>query len=426
MLVCHQAFYARTGWTDSDIFIFNSVFLPGYGEQAVPFIPFASYALSIDEEQFVFDDRVYIRDPHATEADIESYADALLRSGFEKVSEDGAESYRGLLREETNCYSSISLEYDNGLNMTAEKYYDLPKYEGLGEINGVVTENGYPALLESGDLTGFTALDHKDAETEAWLYFFDYDTVLYVYAEYADQDKVTEYLAGYVSELDEQGFSPVYADGDMDGEIDCYRSEDGSKTFRYHFEDDGGTVILLFKAEKCLTASETQKILADAGFPDMDFAAYDTGRDHAKFNKVMYGRDYESAITFTMRFTAEEEADAFLHQYVDALFEDGFLNVPASDLGSNKTNGYINEDTGLGLAFDFAPGADGEDTFIYFDFRSGIDFESEDEPSDDLPSFSEWFEEALRQATGEELGADRAETAAYFLENIATSIRPED
>lgn len=415
---------ARTGWTESDIFIFNSVFLPGYGEQAVPFIPFASYALSIDEEQFVFDDRVYIRDPHATEADIESYADALVRSGFEKVTEDGAESYRRLLREETNCYSSISLEYDDGLNMTAEKYYDLPRYEGLADINGKVTENGYPALPETGDLTGFTALDRKDAETESWLYFFDYDAVLYVYAKYSDPDKVTAYLDGYAAKLADAGFRPVYVDGDEDGEIDFYRSEDGSGTFRYHFEDDGETVILLFKSEKCLTASEAQQIIADAGFPDIDLAAYLTGRDHAKFNKVMYGRDYDSAITFTMQFPSEKEGDAFLHQYVDALFEDGFLNVPASALGSNKTNGYINEDTGLGLAFDFAPGADGEDTFIYFDFRSGIDFESGEPPEDQL-SFSEWFTGALQKAAGEGLGADRAETAAYFLDNVLTRIQPE-
>ncbi len=417
---------ARTEWTEKDLFIFNSVFLPGYGGQAIPFIPSASYALSVDEEHFISDDRVYIRDPHATEEDLKDYEAVLLRNGFEKVNEDGEECYRALLREETNCYSSISLGYDNGLDLTAEKYYVLPKYEGIDEINGKITENGYPELPASDALTGFTALDHKDEDSESWLYFFDYNTVLYVTAGYTDRDEVMSYLDGYAEALAAKGFSPVYVDGDEGGEIESYRSEDEASSFRYHFEDDGETVAMLFKSEKCLTASETKKIIEDAGFPEIDLAAYNTGRDHIRFLKVMYGRDFDSAVTMTMRFGSAEEADAFLHQYVDALEDDGFLKVPASELGSNKNNGYTNEETGLGMAFDFIPGADGGETYIYFDFRSGIDFSINDEPSDELPGFSDWFTGALQKAVGEGLDAGRAETAAYFLDNTLTRIQPEE
>ena len=104
-------------------------------------------------------------------------------------------------------------------------------------------------------------------------------------------------------------------------------------------------------------------------------SAYSSGRDHKKFQQIMYGKDYASAIALTMRFETSKEGDAFLNDYVARLEDSGFLNVPPSDLGSNKNNGYTNEEKGLGVAFDFFPNDDGGETFIYFDLRSGIDLD---------------------------------------------------
>lgn len=124
----------RTEWNETDEFIFNSVFLPGYGLEAIPFPAFASYALKVDEENFVDDDAVYIRDHQASESDMAEYIDTLLADGFEEVrdiDEEGNEKtyYRKLLREDFNCYSSIELEYDDGVSMTAKKHYDCPVYD---------------------------------------------------------------------------------------------------------------------------------------------------------------------------------------------------------------------------------------------------------------------------------------------------------
>ena len=372
---------ARTEWTEGDLFIFNSVFLPGYGEKAIPYIPSASYALSIDEENFINNDEVDIRDPHAAQADIDSYVEILKQNGFAEVTEDGETWYRFLLREDTKCYSSISVEYDGGLNLVARKYYDMPKFEGFDQVNGQIVPAGYPALPETEALTDFTATEAKFEQTESWLYFYNYETVLYVYAHYGDYDQVMDYLDAYAEELVQQGYTPVYIDGEEGGEIDYYRSADESKTFRYHFEDDDETVILLYKAEKCLSADEAKAILNGAGFPEIDLTAYSSGRDHKKFQKIMYGKDYDTAVSLSVRFDTTEEAEAFLDGYVALLEEDDYLRVPPSDMGSNKTNGYTNEEKGMGVAFDLFPGESGE-TLIYFDFRSGIDFETEGDEAD--------------------------------------------
>ena len=372
---------ARTGWTDADIFVFNSVFLPGYGEEAVPFIPSASYAMRMNEDTFLTSDRIEIRDPHAVPEDVDAYIEILRQNGFQETVEDGVIWYRRLLREDTRCYASICVEYDDGMNVTAGKYYDFPRYEGLDQINGQLAANGYPALAGTDALTDLSAYDARFEQTESWLYFFDYRTVLYVTGRYADEDQLTAYLDDYADELKQQGFEPVFIDADEESGVDYYASADGSASFRVHLEDDGETVILLFKAEKYLTADEAAAILDAAGFPGIDRSAYSSGRDHKKFQQVMYGKEYASALTLTMRFETAEEGEAFLDGYVASLEDDGYLRVPPSDLGSNKTNGYTNEEQGTGVAFDFFPGENGGETFIYFDFRSGIDFDAEADES---------------------------------------------
>ncbi len=374
---------ARTQWTESDIFVFNSVFLPGYGDQAIPYIPFASYALTVDEERFISDDAVYIRDSHATQEDTENYQQILIDNGYEACTEDDGTWYRKLLREETKCYASISAVYNDGLDVTAKKYYDFPKYEGLEQINELIAGNGYPGLSETDAMTVLDATDAKFEQTESWLYFYDYDIVLYVNARYEDPDQVMAYLDSYASEILKEGFSPVYVNNDEAEGIDHYRSEDGSKTFRYHFEDDGETLTLLYKAEKCLTASQVQEILAEQGFPEPDMTAYVTGRDHKKFEEVLYGKTYDASLAITMRFDSSAAAEEYLNQYVGVLEEKDFFRVPASELGSNKTNGYTNEETGQGVAFELIPAEDGGETFIYFDFKSGIDFTDTDADEDD-------------------------------------------
>ena len=296
----------REGWTEGDIFIFNSIFLPGYGEQAIPYMPFASYALHVDDENFLTDDAVYIRDPHASEKNLEEYAAILKENGFEEhVQEDGT-TYRRLLREESKCYSSISLEYDNGLNLTAKKAYDFPKYEGLGEINGLLKDLNCAQLPETEALTGFTAEDRKWEQTESWLYFYYYNAVLYVTSRYSDEEQAMQYLKAYVEALKAEGFTP-HDDSQGEDAVDYYQSPDESSNFRWHFEEDGETLVLLYKFEKQLDGAQAQAILSEAGFPQIDFSHYLNGRDLAKFQKTMYDRDYTPAVSLTWRFDTAAE-----------------------------------------------------------------------------------------------------------------------
>ncbi|MBQ1391097.1 MAG: hypothetical protein IIY82_05055 [Firmicutes bacterium] len=371
---------ARTEWTETDEFIFNSVFLPGYGLEAIPFPPFASYALLVDEENFVMDDEVRIRDSHATEEDLAAYVAVLEENGFSAVKEEAADgsektAYRKLLREDYKCYSSIELAYEDGIDLTAKKYYDFPVYDDLDTINAAIGRIGYPALPASDNFTSCQGTDRADEMTESWLYFFDYDLGLYVEMAYEDQEATLAYLKEYEETLLGAGFTPDKAaeedaeeyEESEEREFDHYESENGFASFRFHFLEDG-VVTLLFKSQRYISAAEAAQLIADAGFPAIDLSDPLTCRDHKLFQKVQYGRDLDAFITVSKTFTDAEEAEAFLSSYEEALNAVGFDRENPAVVGSNKQIAIYNEEAGMLVGVDFFP----EEAIVNLDFVSGV------------------------------------------------------
>ncbi|MBR5341955.1 MAG: hypothetical protein IK151_08550 [Erysipelotrichaceae bacterium] len=354
---------ARDKWNETDEFVFNSVFLPGYGLEAVPFPSFASYALSVDGENFVWEDAVRIRDSHASEKDMADYAAKLLTEGFSEESEtqeDGSVRtvYRKLLRDEFNCYSSIALDYDNGVNITARKYYDCPEYDTLEQINEVITKIGYPALEDSDNFLSYKGTDKANEMTESWLYFFTYDLGLYVDIDYKSSEETMAYLENYENMLVENGFKPVSSEE----ETDYYESENGFYNFRYNMTDND-TVTLLFKSEKYISTDEAEKLVKDAGFPAVDFKEPISCRDLKLFQKTQYGRDMKF-ITVSQEFESAEAAEEFLSDYEEALNNAGFDRVNPENVGSLKAIAISNDDLTSYVGIDYYP----EQALINFDF----------------------------------------------------------
>ena len=345
---------ARKDWDDIDEFILNSVFLPEYGREAVPFPTFASYAMVMDQENFLWDDAVYIRDSHATEKDMQDYIDLLKEEGFTEAEETDEEGntktvYRRILREEFKCYSSIDLEYDNGVDLTAEKYYDFPVYDNIDDINSRITELGFTALPSELKYDAISGVDRANERTESWLYFYTYDASLYVDIDFGDADEMKASLDDYTDALLEAGFTPVQG---ADDEIDHYDSPNGFSNFRYQFSDDD-TVTLLYRAEKYISPEEAETLISQAGFPAVSLKEPISCRDLTRFEKVQYGRDMTAYITVSQTFDTVEEADEFLEQYEEKLNAAGFDRENPSVAGTNKAIAIYNEDKGMTVGIDF-------------------------------------------------------------------------
>ncbi len=357
---------ARNAWNETDEFVFNSVFLPEYGLEAIPFPSFASYALKVDVDNFVWDDEVRIRDAHASEQDMAAYAAKLLQNGFSEVTEtaeDGTTKtcYRKLLREAYKCYSSIDLEYDNGVSMTAKKYYDFPKYDTLEGINEAIGKIGYPALPATENFTTCQATDKANEMTESWLYFFDYDLGLYADFECKDLDEAKAYVDAYVATLMNNGFTIVSSNEEGE-EVDYYQSENGFYSFRYKFDDN--TLNTFFKSERYISADETEKMISEAGFPKIDFQDPISTRDMKLFQKTRSGADMKAYVTVSQTFESAEKAEAFLSAYETALNEAGFDRVNPDNVGSLKPIVIANADLDMYVGFDYFP----EQALVNFDF----------------------------------------------------------
>ena len=356
---------AKTYWDDTDEFIFNSVFLPEYGLEAVPFPDFASYAMMTDQENFVMDDEAYIRDSHATLQDMKDYAAKLVQNGFTEVKEtvDGVEKtfYRKMLREDYKCYSSIELEYNDGVDLTARKYYDCPIYDDLDSINEVIEAAGYPVLPASENFTSCKGIDRANEMTESWLYFFNYDLGLYVDIDFSDKEETLRYIKDYEETLVNAGFTPVSDEEEEDAIR--YDSENGFYSFRYNFLDDD-TVSFLFKSEKYITPQEAEKMVRDAGFPTIRLSEPITCRDLRAFEKVRYGWERKATFTLSQHFESAEKAEEFLTAYEAALNVAGFDRENPDVVGSLKEFVLYNPEKEMYVGIDFFP----DEAGVYMDF----------------------------------------------------------
>ena len=403
---------AKTDWDDVDEMNLNAVFLPEYGRTAVPFPEFASYALTVDISRILSDDEIGIRDMKATEEDLETYRNELLEAGFTAAEEDGQECYRLLLREEYNCYSSIQLDYDRGVNITAKKHYEFPEYEGLETVNEILTAAGYDALPENETFSEIRGEDRKNEMTESWLYFFGYDLGLYVNVNYADYEEAERYLSAYSEVLKAAGFETAFTEDENSeyddlepnlseedakltiirklklealpfGEENYLRKETagGVRTFRFHFDEDGETLRMLFKSEAFVAPETAETKIREAGFPEIRIPAERASscRDFRKFQKTMYGQDASLDLSLSLTFEKEEdesESEAG-RAYLDELF-DGILlpagfgpAAPSDEIRMNKSTVFFKEAEAGGKVTRHIVGLEyTEDlTFVMLEFR---------------------------------------------------------
>ncbi|MBQ4289498.1 MAG: hypothetical protein II749_06050 [Clostridia bacterium] len=360
---------ARTEWTDTDKFVFNSVFMTSEAEDVIPFPAFASYAFKMDTENFWVNNMVYMSDAHATEKDMQDYAAYLLEKGYKEANvtgDDGAgyTVYRKVLREEMNAYSQVELEYQNGVNIYGNVFYDNPKYSDLASINKRIEEVGFLPLPENDNIVSIKGEDTASKMTESWLYFYMYEAGLYVDIDCKDQGELIKYLESYIASLEEKGFYPVYEGEDTPA---YYKSPNEIMNFRYHIQDED-TINLLFKAEKNIDAAETAARIKKAGYPEIKLTDPTVARDMVKFRRHRYGDDFEFDLVFVQYFATGKDADSFLDAYAEKLEAAGFEKVNPEEAASIKEIAFLNSDKDMVVALDYIT-QDGGKVMVSFEFK---------------------------------------------------------
>ena len=356
----------RTGWTEQDIDTLDLVFFRGYGEEAVPFPPFTSYAMNFDPNAYDQESIIRITDPHGSVEDLEIYKELLKEKGYEEkvlvFSDDSSVTvYLLPLREDYRCYAQLYPYYDDGFILEGGLYYDNPVYENLEEISEAVEKQGF-AVLEATDVfEGWKATDIASERSESWAYFFDYDMYLPLIVSFTEQEQAKAYFEDYGSKLVEKGFIAAYTPDEFGGR---YTSANEFTTFRYTFNGDD-TVTLIYSKEKSLSAEEVTKLLEEHNLPKTDIHGDIACRDHTRYHYIV--GDFKGLFLMVYQpFESAEEAEKFLDAYVPTLDEQGYLSTDPQKLGSQRNFLYFNEELKKYVAFDFIPEENGANVNIEF------------------------------------------------------------
>ncbi|MBO4411515.1 MAG: hypothetical protein J5794_04940 [Lachnospiraceae bacterium] len=366
----------RVYWTREDIQSYlDIVFGRGYGEAALPFPAVSSYAMSFDENAYSDFGAVILTDPHWTEKDVEEYKALLKSSGFAEGSGtiiDGSNAtvYRKPLREEYGAYSQVYLEYDHGLVLVGDLYYDIPEYSGFEAVSAAVRKNGFLALPETDVFTEWKGQDSSGIYAEGIIYFVEFNFRMVMDLTYTDKNSAEAYLKNYAAILTENGFVSKFTAGEDNGYVE---SPNTCVSFEYRFDymmdQPENTVCVKFENRKTLTVDELNAVMREHGLPETDFHGDINARDVAKYYFEMSG--FEGVhLCIYQPYESVAAAEAYLNAYVPGLEEQGYYETDPKRFNCYRTFLYFNEDLKKYVAFQINPGDETGDTNICFEIVS--------------------------------------------------------
>lgn len=338
----------RTAWDVYDLSNFDAVFMRDYGEIAVPFPEFASYALIFDKNAYSERGEFEVYDAHATEKNVEDYINVLLNRGYEKVTLDnGNTAYRLMLREEKKASAELEVNYDNGFLMVGRMHYEIPVYEGIPALNEALVANGFVELKDTDIFEGWTARDTAVPRSEGWLYYFNYDMYITVQLTFEDHDAALAYLEEYGSRMKEIGYRESYAPNGA-----SYENSNSFKSFNYLFnEEEDGLVQITFKNEKSLTPDEVNNMLKEHGLPEANVHGDIGARDQTTYNHNQSGFLGLKLLVY-QPFDTLDEAYAYLDEYTARMEELGYDYINPQTVGSYRSYAYLNEELHKYVGFD--------------------------------------------------------------------------
>ena len=352
---------AKTAWDEEDEACFSVAFNQGYDVDALmPFPTFATYSFILDSESLYYNGILEFRDKNATLSDAQAYANSLSTTyGFIKETEtdmygNTKEAYHKQIDDFGNgyyAYSSIYVEYDEGVNITTRKYYNHKDYEGLDSLNTLVTEKNFPTFDSSTDIISINTTDFTYEYIEGWANLFTYDLVIDVLVEFKDEADINSYIMAYINKLTTNNF--VYNEATSSA---AYESEAYKNTLRFMIDNQSCTLWMQIKSEKFITDDEISSMLVASRFPAMDLSEIDSiCKNITPLYRILYGQTHNNVYLISLTFETLEERNAFLDDYIDdkcnkAGFEfvsPNYARVP------HKTLAYYNATEKLILCFNY-------------------------------------------------------------------------
>ena len=258
-----------------------------------------------------------------------TYIQTLSANGFTSVLTEGETVYRKYLRSkegtEFRCYSDIKLNFSDGLQITAKKYYNGFTYYGVDDVNGILSyaSSDFAPLEKSDTYSSLIGKNSPMEKTELSLWEHNYSFYMILDVKYSDKEAVEDYIQAYASSLVEAGFI-----ANLEEKTYTFTDAQAVRVFAYKF-DENEELKFLFSVEDFLDIAAAVEAISESGFPEISSEELFRVLDLSKYYEMQEGSKYAHVYDAILSFEDEEEASSFYDDYIKACVDAKFVEFSA-------------------------------------------------------------------------------------------------
>ena len=360
----YPADVGKTGWgTLIDTLVVSELLSNDYARY-FPLMTSASYAVICNSDTFLSDGYVKVHDYHGTPEDAENYAKTLENNKFYKVTLDGQDWYRKLLRtksddKEFQLFSDISVFFDHdGVTILLNGYYNRQIIHDFDTLNSLITAKSFPELSASDAYTSVDMFNSPFEGQEAQQYFNNKDLEVHVTYTFNDKDAFDAYFGAYCDALEEDGFTQY-----PDDSYTVYKKNDTANGQKFVAQKlDDNTYRFFITNEVYVDPTLAINEINSVGFPEMTADGIDYIIDRTINQHLSHGEDWNPYLFLYYEFDTAEEANTRGETYLQALIDSpDFVKDPQE---TGRKGIYNSTDGKLKVRLDYNEGQTG----LYFWF----------------------------------------------------------
>ena len=285
----------------------------------MPYDTIFSYATNSNDATCAYDGYFTVHDYNSGAAEANHYMATLLDNGYElELNDDNVMILKSpVIRQREDVAHNISefrsyitIEVNDGLDITARKYYTSRTITGRDDVNGFLqrSSNKYLILPDDSNITGWVGVDHNLAGYENYLCTYDVTNFTYVYLTYTDATAMDTYLNTYLASLVTNGY--------VHNNDDTYTKEniDGRTTVNVYSNTDGLATIY-FRNFKYVSPEDLNSGLAASNLPELDTTMVQTIQDLKDYFNVRTGGGLIHYYYVQFEFASYDDAAAFETAY---------------------------------------------------------------------------------------------------------------
>ncbi len=352
----------QTEWSDYDKVGFKTVFDQIAGKEMNDIVPFPSEFATRTfyriPNMYGETPRFALRDTRATKEGMEEYASKLVNEyGYEKHQEkleDGTivDRYDRLIRTYRDTYfmySSIYLEYDNGVSMLVNKRFNIFEYYGRDTLNEFLKEMEFPQMEFSSNNKVFYFFDETFVQCCGYTFHTPYKKAIQVEISFENYYSALAYMEEYGDLLVSKGFI-----GGNEGYY-SYSNEDHDSRIKFEVLSDA--IHIEFWYVEYYSKEYVSSWLEQYEFPTLPLEETNIQANDAtlyyQYDALVYQKE---VMSLDMTFITLDDRNEFMETFVSKILNEGFEEYNPLKLKiARRDTSFYNESKRIIIAYDDNP-----------------------------------------------------------------------